>query len=804
MSTDYICDHCGARSNGQPITQDFDGQSRQFCCQGCQTVAGIIHAGGLDAFYRFRDQPLNRPDTLSAAERDSYALYRDPAIQSQLSHAGERPGSLEIELLIRGITCAACTWLIEQHLKRLPGIEEVWVNGTTHRAMVQWDPETCTLADILLRLRELGYEALPYSPAEAEKHLSETRRTQLFRMGLAGIGAMQNMMLAVPTYFSLKPGEDFFELLRWLGFLITIPVLLYSARPFFDNAFRDIRTRQLTMDVPVALALSLAFGASTWILINGGTHTYFDSVCMFTFFILVSKSIEQSIQHRAVVTLNESAHQAPAFVECLTGELKWKAAAQLQPGDKIRIPAGAAVPADGRALNASQIDEAMMTGEFMPRDVQPGDEVLAGSLVCHTALELEVCRSPDDSQMAVLEHLASRAQSSKSRLVRMADRIASLFVARILLLIAVVGGFWIWYDASRAFEVVLAMLVITCPCALSLSIPAAQSAGLSALRRAGVLVTRPDALEVLPRVRVTAFDKTGTLTLGRFQRTGVRVSPDITEEEALKIAAAMERFSTHPIARAFGDIQLESSLVQGVEVVPARGVSALHEGHIYRIGTPEFALDSTGALPTTENHSLTASQLEVVLGRDGRWLATFTLQDSLRPEAAEVVARLQEHDQMQCALLTGDNSQAARQIGQALGLSPVLTGLSPEEKVNQLQALGKTHGPVMMVGDGLNDAPVMAAADVSVAMNEASDLAKVSADVLLLTPSLMGVIRLTSVARKIRRIARQNIGWAIGYNLVALPFAASGWVTPWIAALGMSVSSLVVVLNASRLARTQE
>lgn len=804
MSTEYTCDHCGTRNTGRPITQVIDGHARQFCCQGCQTVAGIIHAGGLDAFYHFRDQPLNRPDTLSEAERDSYTLYRDPAIQSQLSRPGDQTGTLEIELLVRGITCAACTWLIEQHLKRVNGIQEAWVNGTTHRALVQWHPDQCTLADILLSLRELGYEALPYSPAEAEKQLAETRRTQLFRMGLAGIGAMQNMMLAVPTYFSLKPGEDFFDLLRWLGFFITLPVLLYSARPFFENALRDLKTRHLTMDVPVALALALAFGASTWILMQGGSHTYFDSVCMFTFFILVSKSIEQSIQHRAMVTLNESAHQPPAYVECLAGDTKWKPVAQLKPGDHIRIPAGAAVPADGRAHSAAQVDEAMMSGEFLPREVRPGDEVLAGSLVCHTALKLEVTRAPGDSQMAVLEQLVRRAQSSKTRLVRMADRIASLFVARILVLIALVGGFWIWHDATRAFEVVLAMLVITCPCALSLSIPAAQSAGLSALRRTGVLVTRPDRLEALPTVQIAAFDKTGTLTAGHFQRESIKLAPDISETRALKLAATLERYSTHPITRAFEDIPTDTTEDLQVEVVPAKGIMGQKDGHTYRIGTPDFALPEAPDPQHIPAVSTSSTTVNIMLSRDGQWLATFSLQDRLRPEAAEVITHLQNRYHLLCALLTGDNSPAARQTGEKLEMDTVLTGLTPEDKVRHLDALRAQHGPVMMVGDGLNDAPVMAGADVSVAMNQASDLAKVSADVLLLSPSLTGVLRLTEHARRIRRVARQNIGWAIGYNLVALPFAACGWVTPWIAALGMSVSSLVVVLNASRLARIQE
>lgn len=804
MSSEYVCDHCGTRNTGQPIREVVDGNTRQYCCQGCQTVASIIHAGGLDAFYRFRDQPLSRPDTLTDAERDSYALYRDPSIQSQLSRPGDQPGTLEIELLVRGITCAACTWLIEQHLRRLPGVQEAWVNGTTHRALVQWHPDQCTLADILVSLRELGYEALPYTPAEAEKQLTETRRTQLFRMGLAGIGAMQNMMLAVPTYFSLAPGEDFFDLLRWLGFLITLPVLLYSARPFFQNALRDLKTRHLTMDVPVALALALAFGASTWILLQGGSHTYFDSVCMFTFFILVSKSIEQGIQHRAVVTLNESAHQPPAYVECLNGDARWKPAAQLVLGDRIRVPAGAAVPADGRALSAGQVDEAMMSGEFMPRDVKPEDQVLAGSLVCHTALELEVTRAPGDSQMAVLEHLTRRAQSSKTRLIRLADRVASMFVARILVLIAVVGGFWVWHDATRAFDVVLAMLVITCPCALSLSIPAAQSAGLSTLRRAGVLVIRPDRLETLPSVRVAAFDKTGTLTAGRFQRTAIQLAPGLTETQALKLAATLERFSTHPIARAFEDIQVDKMEALQVEVVPARGIACQKDGHVYRIGTPEFALKGNPVPVRSIRASSKSTTIDVMLSRDGQWLANFSLQDRLRPEAPDVVRHLKEHDDLTCVQLTGDSSPDASLVGEALGMDIILTGLAPEDKVRHLDALRSELGPVMMVGDGLNDAPVMAAADISVAMNEASDLAKVSADVLLLAPSLTGVVKLIHLARKIRRVARQNIGWAIGYNLVALPFAAMGLVTPWVAALGMSISSLVVVLNASRLARRQE
>ncbi len=797
----FTCDHCGGTGTATPVCETLsDGIERKFCCHGCAAVARLIHEDGLDAFYRFRDKPLQRPELLDEGERASYQLYADPDIQIRLSRPGSSPGTREIELIIRGITCAACTWLIEQHLKKLSGVEEVWVNGTTHRALVQWHPDQITLADLLLGLRALGYEALPYSPAEAEKQAAENRRQQLFRMGLAGIGAMQNMMLAVPTYFALQPDESFYDLFRWLGLLITLPVLLYSARPFYVNALRDLRARHLTMDVPVALALTLAFGASTWVLFSGGTHTYFDSVCMFTFFLLVSKSIEQGIQHRALVTLNEVAHQPPRYIEVLDSPSRWKAVDQLVPGDHIRVPAGAAVPVDGVALSEGQIDEAMMTGEFLPREITAGEQVLAGSLVCHTALTLEVTRERDESQLAVLEQLAARAQSGKTRMVRMADRVAALFVGRLLILTVLVGAGWLWYDPTRAFDVILSLLVITCPCALSLSIPAAQSAGLASLRRAGVLIVKPDALDRLPEIRVAAFDKTGTLTHGRFSCTAIHcLAPDITENMALSHAAALEAHSSHPAARAFaGACSDTSPPFDQVRVWPSAGVEGWLDGDCYRIGSPDFTLDDPAMV------SGYGDGLPIVLSRNRQPLAVFVLSDALRDDAVDTLATLRSRHHLKTVLLTGDGSTHARQLARQLPLDEARFGLSPEDKLETVARLRRAHGPVLMVGDGLNDAPVLSGADVSVAMSEGADLAKVSADCLLLTHSLSRVTRLVDTAFRIRRTARQNIAWAIGYNVMAIPVAALGWVTPWIAALGMSLSSLVVVINASRLSRLKE
>lgn len=796
------CFHCGLPvPQGSHYAVTIDGASRPMCCAGCQAVAQAIVDGGLTDFYRYRTEPSRTaqglvPDVLAELE-----LYDRPELQQSFVET-DAANLREASLILEGIVCAACVWLNERHVNALPGVVEFRVNYSNHRARVKWDDSRIHLSDILRAISEIGYIAHPFDPGRQEKLQKAERRTFLRRIALAALGTMQVMMLAVALYAGEYDGmeRDLRDFLRWVSLLLTLPVVLYSAQPFFRSAWRDLKRRQLGMDVPVSLAIGGAFVASAWATALGYQEVYFDSVCMFTLFLLTGRFLEMGARHRAGQAAEELVRLLPATATRLSRGVEEKVpVADLAPGDRVLVRPGETVPADGRVLEGvSAVDESLLTGESLPLARRSGDPLVGGALNVESPLVMAVEKVGGDTVLAAITRLLDRAQTEKPRVAQLADRVAAWFVAALLLLAAGVALYWWQQDPSQAFRITLAVLVVTCPCALSLATPAAVTAATGSLTRLGVLTTRGHALETLARATHVIFDKTGTLTEGRLRLAAVRPLTGLGEEQCLAIAAAVEQGSEHPVALALRAAQSLPPQAQEVVATPGEGIQARVDGRHYRVGTPAFAAGLAGETPRLSAEQGGEGLTQVVLGGAEGLLAVFVFSDQLRSGAAQAVQRLRDLG-LQVELLSGDDPRPVEEIAGQLDIAQARARCRPQDKLDHIRSLQAGGAVVAMVGDGVNDAPVLAGAQVSVAMGGGTQLAHATGDMVLLSERLDHLADAVTMARRTLRVVRQNLAWALVYNLIALPLAMAGWVAPWMAAIGMSASSLLVVLNALRL-----
>ncbi|MGF1529059.1 MAG: heavy metal translocating P-type ATPase [Candidatus Competibacterales bacterium] len=786
------CYHCGLPlPPGGASEVVIDGAARPMCCPGCHAVAEAIVAAGLEDFYRHRSATANRPETLIPPE---LVLYDRPEVQRQF--VATRGEGREATLLLEGLNCAACGWLIERRVTQLPGVESLVVNYATHRAQLRWDGQT-PLSELLSAITRLGYGVHPFDPQRQHALQQRERGAALRRLAVAGLGMMQVMMLSVPLYGAdngLDPAMATF--LRWVCLLITTPVVLYAAKPFFAAAWQSLRRRQVGMDVPVSLAIGGAFAASAWHTYVGAGEIYFDSVVMFTFFLLAGRFWEMETRHGAARRQEQLIRLLPTAARRLDphGEPEWVATTELGPGDRVWVAPGDTLPADGVVVaGRSSVDEALLSGESLPVVKGVGDEVIGGAVNVESPLTVEVTRVGEEATLSALMRLLTRAQGEKPPVTLLADAVARYFILGLLVVATATGLFWWWWAPAYAFAIVLALLVVTCPCALSLATPAAVTAATGALIRKGVLLTRGASLEAIPKVTHVVFDKTGTLTEGRLTVTAVEVLGDTAKERCLALVAALERGSEHPVGRALAaacsDIpDLPPAVVELVNH-PGCGVEGWIDGRRYRLGSAAFVAELSGVEAVGEG---------VVLGDARGPLARFILADTPRHDAAQAVATLKARG-LTVILLSGDRPGTAQALAAALAIDHVVGGLKPADKLARVRALQGAGAVVAMVGDGVNDAPVLAAADLSLAMGSGTPLAQASADGILLTERLLPSPEALAVGGRTRAILRQNFAWALGYNFLALPATVVGLVAPWMAAVGMSLSSLLVVINAARL-----
>jgi Cu2+-exporting ATPase len=724
----------------------------------------------------------------------------------------------ESSLQLSGMYCAACSGLIGDALQRVPGVRSVQVGAAAQRASVRWDPAVARAADLLAAVRAVGYDAVPDAGVAARELRRREHRQALWRLFVAGFCAMQVMMFATPAYVA-GPGElapDMRQLLAWGGWLLSLPVMLFAAGPFFRSAWLGLKQRRIGMDLPVALGVLITFVASTGATFDPqgpfGHEVYFDSLTMFVSFLLGARYLELRARHRAAESLEASLACLPetALRVAADGSVEAVSVQRLRPGDTVRVPLGQAFPADGVLLDGStQADEALLSGESVPVDKAAGAAVVAGSTNLGAPVTMQVQRVGGDTRLEAIVSMMRSAMTQRPASAALADRWAGPFLWAVLLLAAVAAAVWSVLDPSRAVWVAVSVLIVTCPCALSLAAPATLVAAARGLARHGVLVQRLDALEVLAGVQHIVFDKTGTLTDGRPQARLALLTPEGSAllhgaDGALDCAASLAAWSAHPACAALVAAQAAKVAAMPTEVAalawqwtgqheqPGQGLLAMAEdGAEWRLGSAAWA----GAASWPQ-----ASQGVVWLARSGRPLAAFALQDHPRDDAAQAVQALQQ-DGVRVLLLSGDTPARAQALGQALQLDDAVGGALPEDKLAFVASLQAQGHRVAMVGDGINDAPVLARADVSLAMGQGALVSRSQADAVLTSNRLMDIALARRRAVLAMRIVRQNLVWAAGYNALCIPLALMGWLPPWAAGLGMACSSLLVMANALRAAR---
>jgi len=791
------CFHCGeAVPANLDISVKLQGEPRPMCCPGCAAVATLINQSGLDAFYRQRTAFNQKPQEQPCEYSERFRIYDDPDLAATFSH-GEDHGRRSAQLLLGGMSCAACTWLIEQSLQRIPGLHSAVVNLEEARLDVQLDIEQLPLSEVFARVEALGYQARPFYRDSQQRQLREERRQDLRRLGVAGFGMMQVGMFAIALHAGDIQGIDpaYQALLRGVSLLVASFVVLYSARPFFTSAWRHLKQGILVMDLPVALAIGLAWLASAWATVSSSGQVYFDSVVMFTFFLLLGRFLEQRARQRNYLSLTDSHPGLPDAITLWCDE-SWQTRPRfsIEVGQRVLVSAGDVIPIDGQVLKGhSSVREDSFSGEQLPRPVKPGDFVYAGTLNIEGPLECNVQCLDQHTRFAALQRSVSYARTEKPRLARMADRIAGRFVAAILLIASGTALAWSQIDPPQAFWITLSVLVISCPCALALATPAALTSAANALRRQGILLKGADALETLSGCTHFIFDKTGTLTEGKLEIREVVTLADMDREHIMQLAASLQRYSSHPVAQAFfaapADIEFEHMSYEA-----GAGLSGRLAGSTYRMGSETFCRELAPDLPVKPDTGL----YWVALVSETQALAWIGLNDTVRAEASTVLNRARSLG-LSIELLSGDNSPAGRELADELAIEHASFGLRPQQKMDHVRALQEKGTIVAMVGDGLNDGPVLSVANASFAVPGASDLARTEADFIILSGDLSAIIKTWSLARRCRRIIAQNLGWALGYNTCAIPLAAMGFIPPWAAALGMSASSLLVVLNSLRL-----
>ena len=862
------CFHCNEPLlAGQTWPVQYAGQTHDVCCPGCQAVFEAIHGAGLEAYYQHRQAPAVSPDALATvrAQTEDWQAYDDEASLARFCTPGDSlPGSpdarpFHLVLHIDGLRCGACVWLIEQALRAVPGISDASVNYGNARCHVHFDASRLRLSDIIARIHALGYGCAPTSAASREQAFEQETRSHRQRLFVAGLAMMQAMMFSLPGYLSAAGDIDpaYVSLLRWAGLAVVTPALLYSGWPIFWAAWRDIRQRHASMDTPVAIALLIAFVASVAATLTGHGEVYFDSIAMFLFLLLGARYLERQARRRATQAARDLELVVPEVVERHTpvGDFERVPADRLQPGDTIRVRQGDRLPVDASVISGnSTVDQSLISGESRPVSVGDGDVVPGGAVVSGAPLMLRVTRSHADSTLSLIRALADRGQSEKPAIVRFADWLASRFIVFVLATAVLAGLAWWLIEPGRAMHVAVAVMIIACPCALSLATPAALAAATDSLLRARVLITRGHVFEALNKVTDVVLDKTGTLTRGRPDVTEIQLDQALDEQQRITLLSLVARAlsaDAHPMAQAIvrrlnqqqgrsqaGRNPAPETLEWTVTVEQVQAGAGIRADITGPDGqTGELIIGSAawcGIKPNEQGEwrqlardpfdavsevfvalaALTGTGLSGT-GFSNGVAARFSLTDQLRTGAEQTVRALRNRGLM-IHLVTGDRLPAAERVARELNIAQVSADVTPEGKARYVQQLQGNGRVVLMVGDGINDAPVLGCADVSVAVGQASSLARSTADVVCLgdngsdgSPgsdgsagsSVSTLPSLLSCADRTIRVVRQNVAWAVGYNTCAMPLAVMGLVPPAVAAIGMALSSLLVVANAMRLTR---
>ncbi|MDO6718008.1 heavy metal translocating P-type ATPase [Psychrosphaera sp. 1_MG-2023] len=808
MTKKTACFHCGESipAGESPLFAQLNTEQQQVCCNGCKAVSEHIYQSGLSVYYQYRTELGNKPDTSDSSDFEVYnqAEYID-LICENLQESTKR-----ITLSVDNIHCAACAWLIEHSLSPLDGIIKVNVNTISERATIEWDQNIIHLSQLLSKLKSIGYASTPFSVTDAEKNIKRQEKQYIKRLGVAGLFTMQVMMLAFAMYFGAFSTMESHQTsyFKWISFALCIPVVFYSALPFLRGAITAVKSRHLSMDVSVAVAIYGAFFISFYQLLKYGFdgnrgEVYFESISMFTLLLLIGKYLEFKAKSRAILSNANLNKTLPIFANRFeNGQITTVLIQKLNIGDTIVVKPGEQFAVDGKIVNGeTTVNESVLTGEFSPIFKHFGDPVLAGSINNDGNIKVEITALGSNTTLAKIGQLQEEFTKHRPKLSQFADKIAHYFVIGQLIIAFITYLIWLNVSPDDAIWISLSVLVATCPCALSLATPTAYTCILSKLNRKGILVKDALAFEQLTEITHVAFDKTGTLTTGRFEinANGTELSSEFTTELAAAVYL-LQCHSEHPIAKAFttenlGILNRDIGTINLTDIVShiGQGISATYNEKTLKIGTPEF-IGSTLHLPknrTVQN---------VLVSYDNRLCAQFSVTDNLKPDSEITISNLKQKG-LTTLLVTGDPSESGNVIGKKLNFDHIYTGCDPKSKADKIVSLQSEGNNILMIGDGINDAPVFGASNVSIAMSSGADMTKHSADIIVLNNKLTAVETLLTAALETKQTIRNNLYWSLIYNMIILPVAMLGLVPPYIAVLGMSASSILVVSNSLKLLR---
>ncbi len=808
---DGSCFHCGLPlPPDEQYIEEIEGAPRQFCCIGCQSVCRAIYDAGLDGFYqRTPDGTLLAPPPEPPKDVGLYDL--DEVQEEFIRELGEER---EIHLLVEGIHCAACVWLIERTLGHLPGVLNAQVNLSGKRLLLRWDNRQVQLSDIIRRLGEIGYSAVPFDPEAAEGTIKRQNRALLFRMAFAGFTMMNLLWISIAIYAGADTadGGEFLGLFRWIGFGLATPTLFYSGWPFLKGAWSGLRNLHLTMDLPIAIGASTTYFYSVYITVSGSTvgEVYFDTVVNFLFVILVGRYLEAMSKRHAVAATQRLMDLQPRVATLiLDGDEKVTPIRSVKPEQLVLVKAGNKIPVDGIIVEGrSSVDESMLSGESEPLNKGYGDEVSAGTFNVSSAITVKVTGTLQNTSLGKIIALVEEAQASKAPIQCMADRIVPWFVLITLVLASITFAWWVGNDFELALMAATSVLIITCPCAFGLATPMAIAVASGQGARHGILVKNGEVLETLSAIDHVVFDKTGTLTTGKMRLQRIIPAKPFDEQELLHLAAVVERYSEHNIARAILEGAEERHISDrglrptDFESRPGNGVKARVMDRNVIIGTAIWleqngvVIDNSFAETITELEADAHSCVHIAV--DGNYAGLLAIADELRPDAHDLVEQLHA-DGIRMTLLSGDRRRVAEAIAEQLGGMEVIAEVLPQDKDRVIRELQEKGDWVAMVGDGVNDAPALIRANVGIAIGSGTDVSVESADIVLISDELVKVRLATALSRRTLRTIRQNIGISFTYNIIMVPLAMMAFITPLVAAVSMPVSSLLVIGNAARI-----